>query len=192
MKQLPPTLQLNGHQLNFSGPGRTAGSHLYLDMALGHVHELYLAQVEATGPVFSLAAIAGNHALRQVQVEHSTLQGNGHPQVGDVLLLEVKYMPGRPPQAKAAWLLTARPAQPVPKPRPMSRPQAQPAVAPRYLGTLMEIHGNTGTLIEDRTGERVFIHRHQVVHRPFRPGTRVSYRRSHNTHGACAAEVQAA
>ena len=165
-------LSFNIHQQSgdvVSRPGRTTGTHLYLDMAQDHLHELYLAQIESTRPVFALAAIAGNHALRQVQVEHSVQQGAGHHRVGDVLLAEVKFMPGRPSQAKAPWSLTARPVQQTPQPRPapqpilQPRPQALPAVAPRYHGTLMELHGNTGYLIEECSGERVLIHRHQLI-----------------------------
>ena len=199
--KLPATLTLNGRQLKDCGTGRTTGALQYLDMARGELYELYLAQVESTGPVFSLAAIAGNPALRQALVPHGVLQSNDHsqPRLADAQLVEHDYAkstPGRPIPAKAAWLMTARPdrpaLQPAPRPVPQVRLQSEPAPAPRFRGTLREIHGNTGYLIEDGSGERVFVHRHQNVGQPFKAGARVSYRGSRNTHGVCAAEGRAA
>ena len=200
MTHLPATLTLNGHQLQRSGAGRTVGTHQYLDMAWGRTHELHLGQVDTTGPVYSMVTLAGNSALRRLKVDHTALQDTPTLHIGDEVLVEVKFTPGQLPQAKAAWRVSAgapRPVQPTrPAPRPILLPQAQaplaPAAAHRYHGTLMELHGNTGYLIEEGSGERVFIHRHQLGDRPFRPGTRVSYRRSQNGQGPCAAEVKAA
>lgn len=213
MTHLPPTLNLNGHPLQRSGAGRTNGTHQYLDMAWGRTHELHLGQVDVTGPFYSMVAITGNSALRRVKVDHSTLQGNSTLRVGDEVLVEVQWAEGQLPQAKHAWRLSAgapRPAQATaaprpatggrPAPRPILLPQDHPAPTqaaapvPRHRGTLMELNGNYGYLIEEGSGNRVGIHRHQVLNLelPFRPGTRVSYRRSQNGQGFCAAEVKAA
>lgn len=191
MKALPTTLRLNGRVLQSSGAGRSPGSYLYLDMAGGTLHELFLGQVETAGPAYCVVALAGNPALRQLHVPHQAAQANGmRPGVGDVVLVEPDFansVPGTLIRAKACGIVRAATRPPAPAPAP------RPQLTTRHRGTLAEIHGNAGHLIEDGSGERVFIHAHQVhnLGKAFRPGLRLSYQRSQNSQGPCAARVEA-
>lgn len=177
MTAMPTTLQQNGSSLTFTGPGRSSGSHLYLEMARGQLHELYLAQVRSTGPAFSIAVVAGNHALGQIQVDHRTLQGVGRLNVGQVILVEVNFAPNCGlQQAKAAWPITQSASNPTRQTRPTHH-------APRRFGTLVEVNGSSGYLHEDQTRNRIFIRRNQLPFSAFRLGTRVSFFSSQNRDG---------
>jgi len=84
---LPKTLPFQGGRINQAGPGRAAGSINYVNHITGQSLDLFEAQVVQVGPIFALAAIAGNDALAKVRVDQALLNGSGPAQLGDTLIV---------------------------------------------------------------------------------------------------------
>ena len=79
---------LNGRGLNHAGPGRVAGSHVYVDPGSGSVSELDCVEIVQVGPHFGLARVANNPGMSaaRVRIDHSLLNGSGPLTVGQVFL----------------------------------------------------------------------------------------------------------
>lgn len=173
---VPPTLQYQGHQYNSAAQGRTPGSYMYLDPTTGRILELFYGQIEQTGPVFSLAVVAGNQALGRVRVDNTVL--NGQAQVGRVFLLgPIEFAPAGP-KALAAW-----PARLV-SPRPPASARATGVI------TYVAPAGTWGRLSDERTGTVVFVHRTQLQRgATLTVGLRASYVAAQTERGLAAFDV---
>ncbi len=190
--RIPRTLRYQGRTINYTGDGRTKGSLMYLDAMTGSLLELYYAQVERTGPVYSLARVA-NNSLGTVRIDHVSLNGVGPVGIGDLLIVgSLQYLP-EGPRAAAIW---RAPVEPV---VPMFVPVAPPTPAVpqmgRQFGVITWVHefGKYGSITNERTGRQLFVH-----HSQFRRGAqlmqgfRVSYVEGMNPRGPAAFDVWAA
>lgn len=187
--RIPRTLPYQGRTINYTGPGRTAGSLIYLDATTSTVLELYFAQVERTGEIYFLARVA-NNSLGTVRVDHAVLNGVGRVNVGDLLIVGcLQYLP-EGPRATAVW------RAPVVSVAPMAVPVAP--VVPQFgrqfgVITWVDPLGKYGWITNECTSRQVFIH-----HTQLRRGAqllqsfRVSYVEGTNPRGPAAFDVWAA
>lgn len=184
--RIPRTLRYQGRTINYTGSGRTTGSFMYLDAATSTVLDLYFAQVERTGPVYSLARVA-NNSLGTVRIDHVSLNGVGPVGVGDLLIVGcLQYLP-EGPRATAIWRAPVAPI--VPTAVPVAPPVPQIG---RQTGIITWVHplGKYGTITGEHTGRQVFVH-HTQLRRGARllQGLRVCYVEGMNPRGPAAFDV---
>jgi cold shock CspA family protein len=150
---------------------------------MGRTLELVYGQIAQTGPVFCLAIVASNRALRQVRVDTALLNGR-QTQVGSILLLgPIEFLPAGP-QAQAAW--------PV---RLVGNGQNSQNTPGRKTGVITHVAptGSHGFLSNERTGASVFVHQTQLRRgATLRVGLRVSYVEASRQRGLAAFDVRPA
>lgn len=187
--RIPRTLRYQGRTINYTGDGRTKGSLMYLDAMTGSLLELYYAQVERTGPVYSLARVA-NNSLGTVRIDHVSLNGAGPVIIGDLLIIGcLQYLP-EGPRATEIWRAPVTPV--VPTVVPVAPPVPQIG---RQFGVIISVHpfGTYGKIANERTGGLVFIHQSQLRHGArLLQGCRVSFVEGMNHKGPAAFDVWAA
>jgi cold shock CspA family protein len=187
---LPKTLPFQGGRINQAGLGRAAGSINYVNHVTGQSLDLFEAQVVQVGPIFALAAIAGNDALAKVRVDQALLNGSGPAQLGDILIVgPLDFLPAGP-RARAVWSVRTGSHHHAP-PQPANRPQFVP---PRNKGTVTRVApvGTFGEITDERTGSQYFVHQSQLRGTMLRIGARVSFLPARTPRGLSAIEVQPA
>lgn len=140
----PRHLVLRGRGLNYTGPGRSPGSHVYVDPARGEVAELYFARIVSLGGRFGLAAVANNAQIPPVRVDHGLLNGAGPLQLGQVLLVGPLAFEPAGPRAEGAWpVVCGMPVRPA---------------AVRKLGTVTAVKPSYGFLRPADGSPDLFFH----------------------------------
>lgn len=187
--RIPRILPYQGRTINYTGDGRTKGSLMYLDAMTGALLELYYAQVEKTGPVYSLARVA-NSSLGTVRVDHAILNGVGRVNVFDLLIVGCLQFPAEGPRATAVWRAPVVQIVPTVVPLAPSLPQVH-----RQFGVITWVHefGKYGSITNERTGCPMFVHHSQLRRgAQLLQGFRVSYVEGTNPRGPAAFDVWAA
>jgi hypothetical protein len=181
--RIPRTLPYHGHTINYTGPGRSPGSLTYLDQTSREVHELYFAQIERVGPLYSLGRAANNPTIGSIRIDHATLNGAGPAHLGTLLLIGGLQFYPEGPRATTVWR--------VPAPTVTHSPPVLP-VGGRTFGIVTSVHphGRHGTIVQERTGRPIFAHHTQLRRGAvLMPGCRVSYVEGLNHRGPIACDV---
>jgi hypothetical protein len=184
--QMPRTISLYGRTLNYAGKGRAPGNESFMDVAGGVVHEMYIADVISTGPLYSLVVAKKNQALGAIQVAQNVLvsSGLGAVHIGDSLLVGPLEFGANRPNARGAWRLAVAPSH--------GGPMASANGGGRRTGFLKSIHttGAYAFLAEEPSGMEVFGHKSHL--RPgayFAIGRRYSFILGNNHKGAAAFDL---
>lgn len=187
--RIPRTLRYQGRTINYTGDGRTKGSLMYLDAMMGSLLELYYAQVEKTGPVYSLARVA-NNSLGTVRIDHVSLNGVGPVGIGDLLIVGCLQYLAEGPRATAIWRAPVEPVVPTVVPVAPPLPQFR-----RQFGVITWVDqlGKYGWVTNERNGGQLFVHHSQIRRgAQLMQGVRVSYVEGTNPRGPAAFDVWAA
>jgi hypothetical protein len=107
---VPASLTWKGRTLLHSGPGRSPGSHVYLDLATGSAVELYRVRVEYAQPGYLLARVEGNPALGLVRCRSADVSGGAGTLRPGALLLAgpLRFDGDGMAGAEQAWPISAR------------------------------------------------------------------------------------
>jgi cold shock CspA family protein len=174
---VPRTLPYHGRTLNYSGPGRVTGSHLYLDLVRGKALEMFVGEVVQTGRTYALVQIRDNHTMPAVRVDHAMLNGAGPGMLGMRLLVGPVHYEAAGPKGDGAWQLGASP-----------RPKAA-----RQFGVVARIAASgTYGQIMDQEGRVVFVHQNHCRPGTFVLGRRVSFVLDDQGRGPMALDVASA
>jgi hypothetical protein len=131
---LPTQLSSDGRSLVYSGTGRAAGAHVYIDLARSHALDLYLVRVSSKTATHTFTAVPNNPALAVVCVANTDIPtATG---VGDWLLVGPLAFDGD-------GLTRARHAWPLHVPAPWRLSGVVSRVHP--TGRFGEIAGPNGT-----------------------------------------------
>jgi cold shock CspA family protein len=163
---------------------------MYLDATSGRTLELYFAQVERTGPLFSLGRVANNQAIGPVRIDHGVVHGFGTVSMGDLLIVgPLDFLP-EGPRATAAWRVQVQTNGSL---FPHNTPV--PTRHDRHFGVITRVNdfGAYGFVSDERTGSTVFVHATQLrMGARLQVGQRVSYVLATNPRGPAAFDVWAA
>jgi cold shock CspA family protein len=185
--RIPRTLPYNGRIINFTGPGRSPGALTYFDVATSTTLELYFAQIERIGPIYSLGRVANNPVMGTVRIDHASLNGAGPAVIGKVLIVGcLEYLP-EGPRATKAWGVPVLPNR-----SPTAYTPPAPAIFGRTLGVITRVHpaGTYGFVTGEHTGRVVFVHHTQLKRGArLQLGLRVSYVEGTNERGATGYDV---
>jgi hypothetical protein len=188
----PRSLPFDGRIVNHAGPGRPAGSALYIDPSRGETLEVYGSRIVGTGPHFALAEVVGNPALPKVRVDHRhfgrTLA------IGEAVLVGSLHFEPAGPRAGCAWPAPAShpPAAP-PRAPHAYRPQAHPAPRPSWPPQLeIGVVAGGSRVVAERSGEIFTVPPAAWRHGPVPPGSRVVFRAMATPGGLFANDVRLA
>jgi len=174
---VPRTLPYHGRMLNYSGPGRVSGSHIYLDLSRGKALEMFVGEVVQTGTIYSLAQIRGSQTMPAVRVDHAAIHGAGTPTIGMLLLVGPVHYEASGPNSLGAWRLGA----------------SSNLKSTRKIGVIARV-ASSGTYgqIMDQEGQVVFVHQNHCRPGTFALGRRVSFVLGDQGRGPMALDVAVA
>ncbi len=182
---LPKSLRYCGRHINYTGQGRAAGSHLYLDHHSGTMHEVFVAVVEQTGMYYSLGRVPENAGMGLIRVDHNMLDGSGRTQIGEVLLVGPLHFTPSGLRADAAWR----------GPVATNGEARKPGHSVRKTGMITEvpITGSYGWITAEGSGDRVFVHGTQLRRgAKLAVGQRVTFIQAKTDRGHAAFDVEPA